>query len=346
MSWKSWKSCILIGLLCGGLFFISAGAVSKRVAFPSSFDESFHLSFIKEMHELPRLFVRPGELRLLDTKTHLVWTEKTNPLSHPTFYYNLTAGLVGAWDTARAIDFLRLINTIIATLAVLVAVISFRFLLADDKGFVIASVLVALTPKAAVMAGMINNDNLAYLGGAIALGGMAVFTRRPASAAAALCLGGGTAIGFLSKLPGGMLLAVLCLAYVALYFRRNPRRLTAAWPFFVVFFGLILIGLAPYIFNLISFGNFIHVVDEWHIRAARELNWPALSLSGFFLFFFGHIAIGWSSNSTLVATQIIAPGLLLGLLVWGGIGRSRTLKLAEPDINTNSQKESPMGPVT
>ena len=83
------------------------------------------------------------------------------------------------------------------------------------------------------MAGMVNNDKLAFFGETVMLAGIGIFTQQGASLLTALCFGGGTAIGNLPKLPGGMLLGILTVVYVDFYYFRNPDHLRASSRFFI-----------------------------------------------------------------------------------------------------------------
>ena len=327
LPWNRWKICILMCVFCGALFFASALTVSERVDFPGTFDESLHVSYVKEMHDQPRLFVSPGELKMLDKETHLKWTEEINILPHSTFYYNLMAAFVSDWEIPKTVYQLRLINMIISTLAVIIAVIAFRLLFADDRAFVIAALIVALAPKAAVMAGSVNNDNLTFLSGAITLAGVAAFSRRPGALLAALCLGGGTAIGFLAKLPSGMMMAIMSALYLAFYYYRNPQQILKSTGFFALMAGLLALSMAPYLYNLITLGKVFHFWDDWHAEEARKWGTMTLSFSEFLIFFFKTVAIRWSWNNSFVFLHTIAPGLLLGLLLWGSFRQSLMKKV-------------------
>ena len=95
------------------------------------------------------------------------------------------------------------------------------------------------------MARMVNNDNLAFVGGTVVLAGIGTFTQQGASLLAALCFGGGTAIGNLPKLPGGMLLGILTVVYIGFYYFRNPGHLRDSSRFFIVLLGLMAISITP-----------------------------------------------------------------------------------------------------
>ena len=95
------------------------------------------------------------------------------------------------------------------------------------------------------MARMVNNDNLAFVGGTVVLAGIGTFTQQGASLLAALCFGGETAIGNLPKLPGGMLLGILTVVYIGFYYFRNPGHLRDSSRFFIVLLGLMAISITP-----------------------------------------------------------------------------------------------------
>ena len=161
LDWLLWTALIIFVLRCLGYACFGS--------FPNGFDEGAHFSFA--LHVLQSGEVLPAftDLRLVDAEGLAGWTDRPNYLNHPSAYYVLMAAVAAPFELAAAdlIRFWRLLN--VALTAVVVALI---LRLGREAGWSAPSqaafaTLVALNPALPVLGGIVSNDNLAFLGGAL-----------------------------------------------------------------------------------------------------------------------------------------------------------------------------------
>lgn len=149
----------LVSLLlaaCFCLFALGGLPTLLYVPFPTAYDELQHLSFIHALRDAPTLFPHYGHYRVL-TADLRGWTDALNYIAHPPLYYLLLAPFGDHVVLLRAIN----LATALAGFA-LCADAGFRAL--ETNGQRITYLLLLLVfSKPALIAGMINNDNLVLL---------------------------------------------------------------------------------------------------------------------------------------------------------------------------------------
>lgn len=196
------------------LLIIAAWLSAERKDVTAGFDELAHVSYVAHIQHTGDAWPALQRLRLVDPQT-LQFTDRANYLNHPAPFYLLLAALgprleghPGAVMVHRLID-------------IGIAAIGFAALLAlglaarlPRHEFYAYAVPLACIPVLSPLAGAVNNDNLAFTGGAIALIGLWQFvaTGRDGWFAAALI---GVIWAGWAKLTGLLLTSGLLGAVIA-----------------------------------------------------------------------------------------------------------------------------------
>jgi hypothetical protein len=150
------------------LFVLSAATNAIRKDVKQGFDEVAHLSYVAHLQHSGEAWPRLEELRLLDPATFR-FTALPNYLNHPPPFYWLLAHLGPTLeDHPGASPAHRLINVAMAAvgLATLLAIAAAAGLTRLET--YAYCVPLAAIPVLAPLAGAVNNDNLAFAGGAVA----------------------------------------------------------------------------------------------------------------------------------------------------------------------------------
>lgn len=287
------------------LTFHIVGAVTAAVSvpFPSPIDELQHYSYIRQMLETPVLFPDYRKMQILSDDLH-EWSLTHSYLNHPPLYYLLLAPL--AKITGEDVFALRLVNIALSTVALLIAAIGGRPLFPSPRSRALFYVVLFAYPKAAIVGGMINNDNFTLLAGAIMLFGLIREKKGFGWVAFSLVLAG-----------WGKLTALLMLGSTWGVWRlgiaiRQQSIAVAAGDFAICL--AVLIAAAPYLHNLAAHGQIL-IVSDWH-NFVPPAERPALGLFGFLSHFLTALAAKWS------ALEGNPRGALSGLLVLALTGYS------------------------
>ena len=307
------------------LFHVATtGLIAAKSPFPTDLDEYDHISYIFHVDGDPRLMPDYDAMRLIDLGDPSVFIDRTNPTNHPPYYYLLLSTLVDPASTTltSAVKRLRLANMVLSGAAVaLILIAGFRLVEQPEARFVFA-VVVALCPKFGVMGGMINNDNLGLLGGAIAFAGVVGLAKGRLTTGTACLIGGGFVVAAAAKLTAGLLIGFLVvfahlpLAKRLFHLDRDIRAYAA------VLLALMAVGMAPYIANLVVYGT-PHYVGEGMFPERDLLVDPITYLNWFVYAMFQ----SWATSGTdpLNAAALIT---VLGLTIWG-VSRARPWAPAE-----------------
>lgn len=241
------------------VFVFTAALLAVREPFPTSLDELPHYSYVAEEARAPRLVPDYAGMRLVDASRLTRFTDAPNYLNHPAPYYLLMSPILRLLP--GTVLPLRLANVALASVAValLFAAAARRFDTVSQHA-VFAGVVTGF-PKLAVLASIVNNDNLAFFGGALALAGLLRERDGPGSAC---MVGGGLMLGAFAKLTAAIMLGFLILAYYAPKLRSLPRAGLAVLALSAA------LGALPYLSNLASFGRLL-----WEASASAHGAWPA-----------------------------------------------------------------------
>src|SRR5215207_4091517 len=192
-------------------------ATAWHAPFRTEFDGLQHLSVIRAQQEAPSLFPDHRAERILSLPSLAAWTDKPNYIPHPPLYYLALAPLSGG--PAPSVLTLRLANAAMSAVALCLVLLAGWRLFPTEAGRVVFALMAAAFPKAAVIGGMINNDNLAMLAAALVFAGLA------GAPGGVVLLAAGLALAGWSKLTAMVALGAVTLAWLWI----EGRARDAAW---------------------------------------------------------------------------------------------------------------------
>ena len=296
---------LVIGAYCAILI-----GVALSIPFPTRIDEIQHYSVIRAQYEHPALF--PDWSRYLTVRTDDLrqWSPIPNYINHPSLYYLLLAPLMAFGGDPLLF---RIVNALIATLALLIVVVAVRRRFpADIVSPVWFALFAASFPKGAVVGGLINNDNMAALAAA------ALFAGLVGVPAAGWWIMVGLALAGWTKLTALLALAAVTGAWLGMRWRRGEIALTD--PIVGLTALGLLIGAVPYLATLIQTGQLLWVnQDWWRVPMAERADYD---LAGFASFFLRSMLFKWPAAETAFSLPLILASLLASLAV-AGIGLRR-----------------------
>jgi hypothetical protein len=233
-----------------GLFVLAALLSAARKDVTRGFDEVAQASYVAQIQHTGNVWPSLDSLRLLDPQTFR-FTGEANYLDHPPIFYALLAALGPDLDgRPQALLAHRLID-IALTASGLAALLGLGLAAGFSRHeFYAYAVPLASIPILAPLAGAVNNDNLAFLGGALATLGVWQLAASDRVAWLALALVG-VIVAAWAKLTGFVLTGAMVSALIAyLIWRRRWRRswtLAAAFAF--------LVAGAPYVVYVMQYGS-------------------------------------------------------------------------------------------
>jgi hypothetical protein len=334
----------LIAAVILGLFVLAAIVSAARKDITQGFDEVAHTSYVAQIQHSGDPWPALETMRLIDPQS-FQFTGQANYLNHPPLFYALLAALGPKLEgRPQALFALRLVDTAIAAIgfaSLLWLGIAARF---SRPEFYAYAIPLACVPVLVPIAGAVNNDNLAFLGGALAMLGawqlaadlVPAHARAPGRAATAIwltvALSGVVAAGW-AKLTGLLLTATLVSAVLAYLFWR--RALPWTWAIAAAF--AVALAAAPYAIYILHYGSptpqtpaQIALIADG-ASAAGWTGLPRRSFPGYLIYFIGAFVADWmpalGARSTLNYAMLIVPvaalgcgfaGLALSLLrLWG-----------------------------
>jgi hypothetical protein len=276
------------------LFVLSAGFSAARKDITQGFDEVAHTSYVAHIQSSGDAWPDLNALRLLDPKS-FAFTSEASYLNHPPLFYDLLAALGPKLEgRPQALLAVRLIDVAIAALgfaALLGLVLVARWPRYEFYAF---AVPLACIPVLVPLAGSVNNDNLAFLGGAVAMLGawQLVATSRAAWFAVALI---GVIIASWAKLTGLLLTGTMMSAVIAYLLWRKRLRWTWLVPAALAF----ALAAAPYVVYVAQYGSptpntpaQIALLTDG-ARAAGWADLPRKSFPAYAVYFVGAFMADW-----------------------------------------------------
>ncbi len=233
-----------------GLFVLSAGLSAERKGISAGFDEVAHTSYVAHIQHTGDAWPDLNSMRLIDAQS-FQFTAAANYLNHPPPFYDLLAVLGPRLEgRPQALLAHRLIDIAIAAIgfgALLGLGLAARF---PRHEFYAFAVPLACIPVLVPIAGAINNDNLAFLGGAVATLGawQLVATGRAGWLAVALF---GLITASWAKLTGLLLTGAMLGAVIAYLMWRQRLRWSLLLPIALAF----ALAAAPYIVYAVQYGS-------------------------------------------------------------------------------------------
>lgn len=241
---------LVIALAILVMFVVAAVVSAERKDISEGFDEVAHVSYIAHIQHTGNPWPALQEMRLLDPKTFR-FTDRANYLNHAPAYYALLAAVGPRLEGhPQALLAYRLIDVGIGTLglaALLGLGLAARF---SRHEFYAYAVPLACIPVLVPLAGAVNNDNLAFLGGAVAMLGLwqSVASGRHGWFALALI---GVVIAGWAKLTGLLLTAAMVSCVLTYLVWR--RRLPSLW--LVVAACAFALAAMPYLQFVLQYGS-------------------------------------------------------------------------------------------
>lgn len=288
---------VIVALVIG-MHILIAMFFAFNAPYPNPFDELAHVSAVREQLAHPTLFPDMSAYRLLDADDSSRWSGAGNYLNHPSLYYLAMAAFSGVTD---AILPARLLNVVLSTIALALVIYAGWRRFDSMFGRAVFAVAAAAFPKQPVIAGGVNNDNLASCAAAIVFVGMMANRGAHWWLAAGLALAGWTkltALLALAAVVGCRQLAQSVAGMVRWISREN----------IVIATGLV-IGCVPYLVNLLQFGQLLYV-NEDHFRVPVDAR-PALDMLAFLQLFLSQLAMKWPAAEYGLPLAVAAPLALL-----------------------------------
>jgi hypothetical protein len=233
-----------------GLFVLSAGLSAERKGISAGFDEVAHASYVAHIQHTGDAWPELKAMRLIDPQ-NFQFTGEANYLNHPPPFYDLHAALGPRLEgRPQALLAHRLIDIAIASLgfaALLGLGLAARF---PRHEFYAFAVPLACIPVLVPIAGAINNDNLAFLGGAVAMLGawQLITTDRVGWLVVALL---GLIVASWAKLTGLLLTGAMLGTVIAYLMWRQRLRWSLLVPIALAF----ALAAAPYIEYAVQYGS-------------------------------------------------------------------------------------------
>jgi hypothetical protein len=230
--------------------FVLAAIVSAERKDVRGFDEVAHASYVASIQQTGNAWPTLDSLRMLDPQT-FKFTDKANYLDHPPIFYALLAALGPDLEGhPHALLAHRLIDVMLAALG-LAALLGLGLAAGFSRyEFCAFAVPLACIPILPLLAGAINNDDLAFLGGALATLGVWQLAATNRGGWLALALAG-VVVAAWAKLTGFLLTGAMVSAVIAyLIWRRRWR-----WSWTIAVALAFLIAAAPYAVFLVQYGS-------------------------------------------------------------------------------------------
>ena len=319
----------LVAVAILGLFMLAAIVSAVRKDITQGFDEVAHVSYAAAIQHDGDTAPALQTMRLLDPRT-FEFTATANYLNHPSTYYALLAILGPTLEGhPRALLAHRLIDVAIVTLgfaALLGLGLAARF---SREQFYAYAVPLGCIPVLAPLAGAVNNDDLAFCGGAIVMLGVWQLIASPRSSLPgspgrersglwlALALVGVIAAGW-AKLTGLLLTAAMVSAVFAYLLWR--KQLPVIW---IVAAALAFaLAATPYVEFILRYGSptpetpaQIALLKDG-ARAAGWADLPRQSFAAYFSYFIGEFVADWmptlGARSDLNYAALVIPVETLG----------------------------------
>ncbi len=300
-----------------GLFVLAAVVSAARKDITQGFDELAHVSYVAQIQHTGEAAPALETMRLLDPRT-FQFTGAANYLNHPPMFYALLARLGPTLEGhPQALFVHRLIDIAIAALgfaALLGLGLAARL---SREEFYAYAVPLGCIPVLVPLAGAVNNDDLAFCGGAIAMLGVWQLLTSGRETWLALALIGVVAAGW-AKLTGLLLSAGLVSGVIAYLLWR--KRLPVIW---IAAAALVFaLAVAPYFEYVLRYGSptpetpaQIALLTDG-ARAAGWSGLPRHSFAGYVVYFIGAFVADWmpalGARSALNYAMLAIPVATLG----------------------------------
>jgi hypothetical protein len=233
-----------------GLFVLSAAFSAERKGITEGFDEVAHASYVAHIQRTGDAWPDLNAMPLIDPQSFR-FTAAANYLNHPPPFYALLAALGPKLEgRPQALLAHRLIGVAIAALgfaALLGLGLAARL---PRHEFYAFAVPLFCIPVLVPIAGSVNNDNLAFLGGAMAMLGVWQLAATDRAGWLLVALIGLIAASW-AKLTGLLLTGAMVSAVIVYLLWRRRFGLSLLIPIVLAF----LLAAAPYIIDVVQYGS-------------------------------------------------------------------------------------------
>jgi hypothetical protein len=309
---------LLIAAAILAFFVLACAGSAMRQDITTGFDEPQHLSYVAQIQHTGNPWPALESLRLIDPHT-FQFTATPNFLDHPPMYYALLAAIGPTLEGhPPALFAYRMLNVALVTMG-----LAALFMIALDAQFSrlqfwACAVPLAFIPILVQLAAAVTNDNLAFLGGALATLGawQTVATGRGRWLALGL---GGVVLAAWAKLTGLVLTAPM-LSAVVIYMVWRKR---LAWSWMIAAGFVFVLAAAPYLIYIAQYGSpvpptpaLLVSIDEG-VHKYGWANLPRKSFAGYLLYFAGDFIANWMPtlaprNALQYALLVLPAGALAG----------------------------------
>jgi hypothetical protein len=304
------------------LFVLSAAVSAARKDITQGFDEVAHTSYVAHLQATHERWPDLTQMHLLDPQTFQV-TGAANYLNHPPIYYALIAMLgpkLEGRPQALIVD--RLIDIAIAALGFATLLGLGLAARLTRQEFYAYAIPLACIPVLVPIAGAVNNDNLAFLGGAVAMLGAWQLIATGRQSWLMLALAGVIAASW-AKLTGLLLTAGLINSVVV--YLMLQKKLSPLWASATAL--ALMIAAAPYIAFIWQYGSptpetpaqLALIADG--ARAAGWADLPRQSFPLYLIHFIGDFIADWmptlGARSTFNYAMLILPVAAIGCALAG-----------------------------
>jgi hypothetical protein len=316
----------LVAAVILALFVLAAIVSAARKDITQGFDEVAHVSYVAQIQHDRDMAPALPTLRLLDPHS-FQFTGTANYLNHPPMFYALLAQLGPQLEgDPRALFTYRLIDIAIAAIG-LAALLGIGLAARWPRlEFYAYAVPLGCTPVLVPLAGAVNNDNLAFCGGALALLGVWQLLTTGRESFLALALAGVVVAGW-AKLTGLLLSAGLVAGVVAYMYWRRQLPWTRTWGCIIALGLVFALAAAPYAAYVLRYGSptpetpaQIALLTDG-ARAAGWAEVPRQSFPRYLVYFVGAFVADWmptlTARSDLNYAALVMPVEALGCALAG-----------------------------
>lgn len=234
------------------LFILQSLYFARNNKFEYPPDEIRHLSYICHLKTTHQFFPDYENFHIYSRSGKE--SKRPNKLAHPPFYYHLMKFFApeNPADIMRSFRELRYINIIISSIGIIICFfIGFRLDLSLSFHILYSLSLISV-PMLSYLAGAVNNDNLAFVGGSISLlGGIYLLEDRKI---AFYLLGIGILISLLTKATAGIQVMIFLIIIMGYWIWSDKRFNFSIHMIFLIF--SIFLPILYYILVKLQYGTF------------------------------------------------------------------------------------------
>jgi hypothetical protein len=309
-----------------GLFVLAALVSAARKDITQGFDEVAHVSYVAQIQHDGDAAPALQTMRLLDPRS-FEFTGAANYLNHPPPFYALLARIGPSLEGhPQALFAYRLIDIAIAALGLAALLDLGLAARLPREEFYAFAVPLGCIPVLVPLAGAVNNDNLAFCGGAIAMLGVWQALASGRESFLALALAGVVAASW-AKLTGFLLSAGMVSGVIAYLLWRKRLRGPAACAWLVAAALVFALAATPYFEYVLHYGSPTPQTPAQVAliaNGARAAGWtdlPRHSFPGYLVYFVGAFVADWmptlGARSDLNYAALVIPVETLGCALAG-----------------------------